>query len=90
MDLTNSDVGGHHGRVLYNPNHGLLGHLAFALRGGHLLLRVRPAGSTAGTSNSSAIWVAQHRRHMLCIVIQLAILRRGMARVGLGWCFLHG
>jgi hypothetical protein len=75
MDLTNSNVGGHRGRVLYNPNHGLLGHLAFALRGGHFLLRVRPAGSTAGTSNSFAVWAAKRRRHMLRIVIQLAILR---------------
>jgi hypothetical protein len=37
MHLTDDYVGGHRGRVLQHPDHGLLGHLAFALKGGHLL-----------------------------------------------------
>jgi hypothetical protein len=36
------DVGGHRGGVLQHPDHGRLGHLAFAIEGGHLVLSMLP------------------------------------------------
>jgi hypothetical protein len=40
VHLADSDVNGHHGRILQHPDHGRLGRLAFALEGDHLLLHV--------------------------------------------------
>jgi hypothetical protein len=67
--LANGDVGGHHGCILQHPDHGRLGHLAFALEGGHLILSVLP-GQLHGLhlqllrrlgSEGPAAYVADHR-----------------------------
>jgi hypothetical protein len=72
VHLADDDVGGHRGCVLQHPDHGRLGLLAFALEGDHLILSVL---SGQRISNSSAVWAAKRRRHMLRIVVQLTILR---------------
>jgi hypothetical protein len=42
VHLAHGDIDIHCGRVLQHPDHGRLGHLAFALEGGHLVLSVLP------------------------------------------------
>jgi hypothetical protein len=42
VHLAYGDVGGHRRGVFQHPDHGRLGHLAFALEGGRLVLSVLP------------------------------------------------
>jgi hypothetical protein len=81
MHLADSNVGSHRGRLLH---HRLLVHLAFALKGGHLLLPVLSCQLHGPHLHLLRHLAGEAPRHILRIIVRLAILRRGMARVGLG------